>query len=195
MAERAIAELGGESDLVVRGPLPRVREPERAGSAPEASPAISRPSHARGDKVATRKAYGDALTALGARDPRVVALDGEVSNSTYADEFAKAHPGPLLRDVHRRATDGGLGGRPERPWLQTVCLDLRGVPHPRPRLHPHGRDLARERPSRRLARRRRDRRRRSVPDGARGSRDDARGARLARSSTRATRSAPPRLST
>jgi transketolase len=45
-----------------------------------------------GDKVATRKAYGDALTALGGRNPKVVALDGEVSNSTYADEFAKAYP-------------------------------------------------------------------------------------------------------
>jgi transketolase len=41
--------------------------------------------------VATRKAYGDALLALGAR-PDVVAMDGEVSNSTHADEFAKAYP-------------------------------------------------------------------------------------------------------
>jgi transketolase len=42
--------------------------------------------------AATRKAYGDALKALGASNPNVVALDGEVSNSTYADEFAKAFP-------------------------------------------------------------------------------------------------------
>ena len=42
-------------------------------------------------KVATRKAYGDALVALGAR-PEVVALDGEVGNSTYAGEFAAAYP-------------------------------------------------------------------------------------------------------
>src|SRR5205085_1406423 len=39
-----------------------------------------------------RKAYGDALAALGAARGDVVALDGEVSNSTYADIFAKAHP-------------------------------------------------------------------------------------------------------
>ncbi len=44
------------------------------------------------DEVATRKAYGDALLALGAANPDVVGLDGEVSNSTYADEFAKAYP-------------------------------------------------------------------------------------------------------
>ena len=42
--------------------------------------------------MATRKAYGDALTAIGAADGRVVALDGEVSNSTHADIFAAAHP-------------------------------------------------------------------------------------------------------
>jgi transketolase len=42
--------------------------------------------------VATRKAYGDALVALGARDPKVVALDGEVKNSTFALEFARAYP-------------------------------------------------------------------------------------------------------
>jgi transketolase len=44
------------------------------------------------DPVATRKAYGDALKALGAANPDVVALDGEVSNSTYAVEFAEAFP-------------------------------------------------------------------------------------------------------
>jgi transketolase len=42
--------------------------------------------------VATRKAYGDAIAALGAARGDVVALDGEVSNSTYAEIFAKAHP-------------------------------------------------------------------------------------------------------
>uniref|UniRef100_UPI0023B8134D transketolase C-terminal domain-containing protein n=1 Tax=Arthrobacter sp. I3 TaxID=218158 RepID=UPI0023B8134D len=51
------------------------------------------PSYTVGEKVATRKAYGDALAALGGIDPAVVALDGEVSNSTHSDEFAKAFPG------------------------------------------------------------------------------------------------------
>src|SRR5919204_142533 len=43
-------------------------------------------------EVATRKAYGDALAALGSARPDVVVLDGEVSNSTFAETFAKAHP-------------------------------------------------------------------------------------------------------
>jgi len=42
--------------------------------------------------LATRAAYGVALVALGDADPRVVALDGDVSNSTYADRFAQKHP-------------------------------------------------------------------------------------------------------
>src|SRR5699024_7355720 len=45
-----------------------------------------------GDEVATRKAYGPALSALAEVDPRVVALDGEVSNSTGVADFVEAHP-------------------------------------------------------------------------------------------------------
>jgi transketolase len=43
-------------------------------------------------KVATRRAYGAALLALGHADPRIVAVDGDVSNSTFANVFAKAFP-------------------------------------------------------------------------------------------------------
>ena len=56
------------------------------------STATQPPSYELGGKEATRKAYGDAITALGARRPDVVALDAEVSNSTHADEFKKAYP-------------------------------------------------------------------------------------------------------
>jgi transketolase len=42
--------------------------------------------------VATRLAYGDALTAIAAADGRIVALDGEVGNSTYSEIFAAAYP-------------------------------------------------------------------------------------------------------
>jgi transketolase len=45
-----------------------------------------------GSKVATREAFGDALRALGDERGDVVALDGEVANSTFAERFAKAHP-------------------------------------------------------------------------------------------------------
>ena len=54
--------------------------------------AVELPTYALGEKVATRKAYGDALAALGTARPKVVVLDGEVGNSTYTEIFGKAHP-------------------------------------------------------------------------------------------------------
>ncbi len=86
MAERAIIELGGERHLTVSSPLPRSGQPRtRPGGE------VSLPGYDVGAKVATRLAFGQALAALGARSD-VVVLDGEVGNSTHAEEFAKAHP-------------------------------------------------------------------------------------------------------
>ncbi|HEU5320859.1 MAG TPA: transketolase C-terminal domain-containing protein, partial [Methylomirabilota bacterium] len=42
--------------------------------------------------VATRQAYGDALVRVGAHEPRLVAVDGDVKNSTFAEKFAAAYP-------------------------------------------------------------------------------------------------------
>ena len=42
--------------------------------------------------VASRKAFGDALKALGDRDEKVVVLDADLSKSTMSMVFAKAHP-------------------------------------------------------------------------------------------------------
>src|SRR5262245_45225648 len=86
MAERAITELGGERHLTVSGPRPE-------GGTPRAWPSgeVSLPRYELGAKIATRKAFGEALAAVGARGD-VVALDGEVDNSTHAEDFAKAHP-------------------------------------------------------------------------------------------------------
>ena len=99
MADRAIAELGGVRNLVLRGPKPEPADPGPVPDKPTTLPAEAhdrpsgtRPQYPVGEKVATRKAYGDALVALGARDDRVVALDGEVSNSTFAEEFEQAFP-------------------------------------------------------------------------------------------------------
>jgi transketolase len=86
--EEAIAELGGERDLNVElaTPEPRRRHAFEA-------PGGERPAYdVGGDPVATRKAYGEALKWLGDTRPEVVALDGEVSNSTYSEIFREAHP-------------------------------------------------------------------------------------------------------
>ncbi|MDB4996503.1 MAG: uncharacterized protein JWM74_3935 [Myxococcaceae bacterium] len=85
---KAVAELGGERDLVIRPRRPSSDEP-----APLPAPVpLKLPSYGRSKLVATRRAYGDALEALGGARTDLVVLDGEVSNSTYADAFAKAYP-------------------------------------------------------------------------------------------------------
>jgi transketolase len=83
----AIAELGGVTDVHIEIAKPEAAPPKRS-----AAGALELPRYELGTEVATRKAYGDALAALGAARPDVVALDGEVSNSTFTETFAKAHP-------------------------------------------------------------------------------------------------------
>lgn len=87
MAQAAIAELGGERNVTVSVPKPEDRKPT---STPAGK--VQLPTYAAGVKEATRKAYGDALVALGKAMPDVVVLDAEVSNSTHAEEFKKAFP-------------------------------------------------------------------------------------------------------
>jgi transketolase len=133
MADRAIAELGGVRSLVLRGPKPEPAEPGPAPGmpttltpgGPEARPSPAPPRYGVGEKVATRKAYGDALVALGARDGRVVALDGEVSNSTYAGEFARAFPGRyfemFIAEQQLVAAASGLSVRGYVPFASTFA--------------------------------------------------------------------------
>jgi transketolase len=86
--EAAIAELGGQRSL----PLEVL--PPRAAGKPHGFDVVDTqlPTYEVGSKVATRKAYGDAITALGRSRADIVAMDGEVGNSTYAELFAEAIP-------------------------------------------------------------------------------------------------------
>jgi len=88
-ADAAIRELGGRPDVSIV-----VAKPTNDGAPHrfETRPSLELPRYDRGAKEATRKAYGDALAALGAARGDVVVLDGEVSNSTYAEVFAKQTP-------------------------------------------------------------------------------------------------------
>ena len=77
----------------VRSQTYPVQKPENLQPAPEpAKKPLELPKYDGKEEVATRKAYGDALQALGAANPDVIGLDGEVNNSTFAEEFAKAYP-------------------------------------------------------------------------------------------------------
>ncbi len=86
--DRAIAELGGVRDIRVEVAKPDTGARPRAFDGGE----LRLPRYDVGEEVATRKAYGDALAAVGAARGDVVALDGEVSNSTFSEIFRDAHP-------------------------------------------------------------------------------------------------------
>jgi transketolase len=88
VAEEAVEELGGMRNLTIDVPKPE--RAERHRFEPKGTPEW--PRYEVGSKVATRKAYGEALAALGGEDGEVVGLDGEVSNSTYSEIFRDAHP-------------------------------------------------------------------------------------------------------
>lgn len=119
LAERAIQELGGTSSIRVSSLAPPDGKP-----AITANPlaAIDVPRYEVGEKVATRKAYGDALAALAAR-PEVVVLDAEVGNSTGSESFLKVAPEryfeTFIAEQLMVAASGGLAARGYVPFAAT----------------------------------------------------------------------------
>jgi transketolase len=89
MAEQAIQEINPQA----RSQTYPVQKPENLQPAAEAAKKpVELPQYTVGESQATRKAYGEALRALGAANPDVLAVDAEVSNSTHAEDFGKAYP-------------------------------------------------------------------------------------------------------
>ena len=86
------------------------------------------PSYARGDKVATREAFGVAIARLGGSDSRVVALDADVKNSTFSDKFETAHPERFYQCfIAEQAMIGaamGLAARGAIPFPSTFAAFL-----------------------------------------------------------------------
>jgi transketolase len=121
--EAAIAELGGESDVRIE-----VAKPDVAAPARPAASALELPRYELGAEVATRKAYGDALAALGFARPDIVVVDGEVSNSTFAETFAKAHPDRYfemyIAEQQMVAAAVGLQAVGWRPFASTFAAFL-----------------------------------------------------------------------
>jgi transketolase len=85
--DHAIEELGGIRNITIDVPKPEGAQPHSFETSE-----LELPTYELGDDVATRKAYGEALAAIGKADGLVVGLDGEVSNSTFAEIFAEAEP-------------------------------------------------------------------------------------------------------
>ncbi len=122
--DKAVGELGGRRDLRVE-----VHKPE-APAAPyrfESRP-MSLPAYEVGDKAATRTAFGEALAALGAARGDVVALDGEVADSTKAEAFGKEFPERFfemyIAEQQLVAAAVGLQVRGWKPYAATFAAFL-----------------------------------------------------------------------
>ncbi len=123
-ADEAIEELGGVRDIrveVQQPPAARMLHAVRDGH-------LDLPRYETGDEVATRNAYGQALAALGTARGDVVALDGEVSDSTRAEFFAKEHPDRFfecyIAEQQLVAAAVGLATRGWVPYVSTFAAFL-----------------------------------------------------------------------
>ncbi|EFF93940.1 transketolase [Streptomyces sp. e14] len=123
-ADEAIEELGGVRDLRVH-----VHEPPDTPAARTAGRnGLELPRWDKGDQVATRDAYGKALAALGTARGDVVALDGEVGDSTRSEFFAKEHPERYfecyIAEQQMVATAVGMARRGWVPYASTFAAFL-----------------------------------------------------------------------
>jgi transketolase len=122
---KAVAEMGGAIDIpadpgrsYARTDLP---EPP---DFPEPTP----PSYKQDASVATREAYGNALKRIGAVNPQIVALDGDVKNSTFAEIFGDAYPDRFyqayIAEQNMISVGVGLAARGKVPFLSTFACFL-----------------------------------------------------------------------
>jgi transketolase len=123
-ADEAIEELGGVHDIRVAvqpPPAARMLHAVRAGH-------LELPRYEIGDQVATRDAFGQALAALGTARGDIVALDGEVSDSTRSEHFAKEHPDRFfecyIAEQQLVAAAVGLATRGWVPYASTFAAFL-----------------------------------------------------------------------
>ncbi|MFI9469745.1 transketolase [Streptomyces sp. NPDC052492] len=123
-AEDAIAELGGPRDLriTVHPPATDGHAPARRTATPEL------PRWDKGEEVATRNAFGEAIAALGTARGDVVALDGEVGDSTRLEFFAKEHPERYVEcyiaEQQMVAASVGVATRGWTPYASTFAAFL-----------------------------------------------------------------------
>ena len=106
--ERALAETGPVPEV----PIDDGRSYARASlPMPPNFPAPAPPDYKPGQTVATREAYGTALGKLAAVNPKVVALDGDVKNSTFAETLQKAYPDRLYQGyiAEQNLVSAGVG--------------------------------------------------------------------------------------
>jgi transketolase len=106
----------------------QIPKPASRPRAVEVARPIAPPTYKAGEEVATREAYGVALAKLGEVDPRVVALDADVKNSTFSDKFEKKFPDRFYENfIAEQVMVGaamGLAARGAIPFPSTFACFL-----------------------------------------------------------------------
>jgi transketolase len=121
----AIAELGGGPTVP---PDPGVSYERKNLPKPPDFPAPAAPDYAADAKVATREAYGFALKRLGAVNKQVVAISGDVKNSTFSEIFQDAEPDHFwqgyIAEQNLVSVAVGLQARGKVPFADTFACFL-----------------------------------------------------------------------
>jgi len=120
--DRALKELG-DVDQSVRG---EISLPEDLKPKEPPSKGIPKKIDYPADKpIPTRKAYGNALARIFPQFPHLVSLDGEVSNSTYAEIFKEAYPDRFfemyIAEQNMVGAALGLSRRGKIPFVSTFA--------------------------------------------------------------------------
>ncbi|MFF7651192.1 transketolase [Streptomyces sp. NPDC007983] len=116
--EEAIAELGGVRNMAVPVLGPPAEKPTR----PASEGPLSLPRFNTGDTVPTRDAFGEALAAVGTARGDVVALDGEVGDSTRLEYFHKEHPERYFEFyIAEQQMVAAAVGMQTRGWTPYAC--------------------------------------------------------------------------
>ncbi len=120
--DRALKELG-DIDKSVQG---EISLPEDLKPKEEPPKGVLKKIDYPVDKpVPTRKAYGNALTRMFPQFPHLVSLDGEVSNSTYAEIFKEAYPDRFfemyIAEQNMVGAALGLSRRGKIPFVSTFA--------------------------------------------------------------------------
>lgn len=91
-------------------------------------PAPAAPDYDTSKPVATREAYGYALKRLGAVNPHIVAISGDVKNSTFSEIFGDAFPDHFyqgyIAEQNLVSAGVGLAARGKVPFLDTFACFL-----------------------------------------------------------------------
>lgn len=123
----AIAEIG-DFDGNIIGSVAMPSDVDNEGGSKDGIKEVPFTSYSSTEKVATRKAYGNALVAIGSVRGDVVALDAEMNNSTFSNQFAAAYPTRyfemFIAEQNMISVATGLARRGKVPFVSTFAAFL-----------------------------------------------------------------------